>query len=295
MDIRDIRYFLKVSEHGHLGKAAEELHISQPALSKCIQRLEAIYDVHLFERAGRGIALTEAGHLLRERYQLLEQDLLDIRREVSSYSSGIAGTVRIGCSGSIASFFLPSVCRAMQERAPDLKVLIRVGMDDALEDALRAGAIDVIIVPDRKEISDGLIVSAPLLSDTVVVVAREGHPLAGRTSTLSELLQFGWVLPTPTVSIRQWLEKVFADKGLPAPQPTVTAAPLVPAPYILAETDLLSFMSRRNLTARRPLVELVNEQTTMHRQFVISHRARSFVSPAVRYFVTLLQQEARDL
>jgi DNA-binding transcriptional LysR family regulator len=88
MDIPDIRYFLKVAEHCHLGRAAEELHVSQPALSKCISRLEASYGVQLFDRAGRGITLTEAGMRLRDRYLLLAQDLKDIQRDVSTYRSG---------------------------------------------------------------------------------------------------------------------------------------------------------------------------------------------------------------
>lgn len=289
MDIRDIRYFLKVADYCHLGRAADELHISQPALSKCISRLEQSYGVQLFNRVGRGITLTESGQLLRERYQLLQQDLQEIQREVSSYRSGIAGVVRVGCSASIASFVLPEICRTMQERAPDLRLEIRVGMDDVLQEALRAGVIDIAISPHRTGQTDDAIVSARLLSDTVVVVARNGHPLAGRKASLEAMTGYGWVLPMPSVSTRQWLDAVFLKAGLARPETIITAAPLVAAPAIMMKTDLLSFMSRRNLETGE-ITEIENPSTTLHRFFDISHRARSFMSPAVRYFITLLER-----
>ncbi|NLS06864.1 LysR family transcriptional regulator [Rhizobium sp. P32RR-XVIII] len=290
MDIRDIRYFLKVAEYCHLGRAAEELHISQPALSKCISRLEQSYGVQLFDRVGRRIALTESGQLLRERYQLLQQDLQEIQREVSSYRSGIAGVVRVGCAASIASFVLPDVCRSMQEKAPDLRLQIRVAMDDVLQEALRAGAIDITISPHRTDEPDDAIVSNRLLSDTVVVVARRGHPLAGRQSSLREMSEFGWVLPTPSVSTRQWLDAVFVKAGLPQPETIISASPLVAAPAITVKTDLLSFMSRRNLQVGE-IEEVENAATTLHRFFDIAHRARSFMSPAARYLIALLERE----
>jgi DNA-binding transcriptional LysR family regulator len=292
MDIPDIRYFLKVAEHCHLGRAAEELHVSQPALSKCISRLEASYGVQLFDRAGRGITLTEAGMRLRDRYLLLAQDLKDIQRDVSTYRSGIAGTVRVGCAASIASYFLPMVCRRMQETAPDLRLQIKVAMDDVLQDELRIGSIDITLSPERSGPADDAIISKRFLSDTVVVVARVGHPLVGAAVKLEDMLDYGWVLPTPAVSTRQWLERVFSNAGLPTPDTVVSSTPLIAAPHILAATNLLSFASRRNLQPGSKIVEIPLPETTLRRSFEVGHRARSFLSPAVRYFITLLEHEA---
>jgi DNA-binding transcriptional LysR family regulator len=288
MDTRDIRYFLKIAELSHLGKAAEILHISQPALSKAVTRLEQAYGVHLFDRVGRGIALTEAGQLLRERFRMLDEDLNDIRREVSSYGKGIAGTVRLGCSASIGSFFLPAVCKLMQSRAPEVHLHVSVAMDDMLRNSLRAGELDVIISPERAGPDGQALTSRPLLRDTVVVVAREGHPL-GKRASLTDMAASRWILPAKTVSTRQWLQTVFVDAGFEEPNVVVTATPLVSAPYIMAETELLSFMSQRNLAPGRGLVEIANRQTTLKRNFDVSHSARSYLSPAVRYFIAQAQ------
>jgi len=290
MDVRDIRYFLKVAELGHLGRAAKDLNVSQPALSKCISRLEQSYGVELFERAGRGILLTESGRLLQERFEDIEQGLLEIQREIASLGSGIAGVVRIGCAASIASFFLPRVCRTMQSNAPDLRLQVRVAMDDVLLNELRAGILDVTISPHRSGQPDDAVTSKRLFADTVVVVARDQHPL-GRRASLEEMAKYGWVLPAPSVSIRRWLDQAFLESGLKAPEVIVTATPLVAAPAILIETDLLSFMSRQNVQDGK-IVEIANRSTTLDRFFDVTHRAHGFVSPAVRYFIGLMEREA---
>lgn len=294
MDLRDLRYFLKIAEHCHLSRAAEDLGVTQPALTKCISRLEDDYGVTLLNRAGRGVALTEAGELLRDRFLMLVQDLADVRKEVSDLRSGLAGLVRIGCSASIASYVLPKICRKVRDTAPSLQLLVRVAMDDALRDDLRAGTIDMTISPQRATPADEALISRALIADTVVVVARKGHPLAEKEATLAEMSEQAWVLPMPTVSTRKWLDDVFQRSGFPVPFAAVTAAPLVSAPPIMAHTDMLSFMSRRNLESG-DLVEIRNVATTLERYFEVSHRARGFLSPSLRFFIALIERELADL
>lgn len=293
VDFRDLRYFLKIADLGHIGRAAEALHVTQPALSKCIARLEDGYRVRLFERAGRGIVLTEAGHRLAERLRVVEHDLQDIRREVSELGRGVAGLVRVGCAGSIASFVIPEICRILREQAPQIRLAITVALDVVLRDSLRNGALDLTVSPSRTAAPGDAIASTPLLSDTVVVVARAGHPLTRGPATLQDMSRFGWVLPLPSVSIRQWLERVFLAADLPPPEAVVVTNLMVAAPKILVETDLLSFISRLNLggeTRGGDLVEIRNPRTTMDRSLDISHRARAYQSPATRYVIDLLQR-----
>jgi DNA-binding transcriptional LysR family regulator len=180
----------------------------------------------------------------------------------------------------------------MQETAPDLRLQIKVAMDDVLQDELRIGSIDITLSPERSGPADDAIISKRFLSDTVVVVARVGHPLVGAAVKLEDMLDYGWVLPTPAVSTRQWLERVFSNAGLPTPDTVVSSTPLIAAPHILAATNLLSFASRRNLQPGSKIVEIPLPETTLRRSFEVGHRARSFLSPAVRYFITLLEHEA---
>ncbi|RAI43743.1 hypothetical protein CH341_12795 [Rhodoplanes roseus] len=298
VDFRDLRYFLKIADLGHIGRAAEALHVTQPALSKCITRLEDGYRVRLFERAGRGIVLTEAGQRLAERLRVVEHDLQDIRREVSELGRGVAGLVRVGCAGSIASFVIPKICRILREQAPQIHLLIDVALDVVLQDALRNGALDVTVSPARLTTANDGIATTPLFADTVVVVGRSGHPLSRKTATLKEMSKYGWVLPLPSVSTRRWLEKVFLQSDLPPPEAVVTTRLLLSAPKILVETDLLAFVSRLNIGSgrdNRGIVEIPNVQTTMERTMDIGCRANAYLSPATRYFIDVLQKHGPDV
>jgi DNA-binding transcriptional LysR family regulator len=292
LQVRDLIYFAKVAELGHLGRAAQALHITQPALSKCIDRLEDNYGAALFERSGRGIRLTDAGRLLQERARVIERTLDETRREIASLGEGLAGLVKIGAAATIAEFIMPTVCHALQEEAPAVVVELQIGMNDVLHEALRKRLLDVVIGPLGSP--DESLVQIPIVADAVVVAASATHPLAGRHATLEAMSRCGWVLPAQSVATRQWLESVFAAHGLPLPRAAVMTSSIAAVPRLIAETGLLSFISRRNLEAGRftpALVELPNPDTTMTRQFGVVHRNDGYLSPAARRIIEIVREQ----
>ena len=88
LDLRDLRYFEAIAEAGHLGRAAEKVHRSQPALTSCIRRLERIVGTPLLERVGRGIRLTAAGEALARRARSLRVAADDTVREIEEVGAG---------------------------------------------------------------------------------------------------------------------------------------------------------------------------------------------------------------
>ena len=117
MDLRDLAYFEVIADLGHMGRAAERLGRTQPALTKCIQRLEEAVGADLFERTGRGIALTRVGEVLLSRARRMRSAMEEALREVSDFAAGSAGHVRIGCGATMGEYLLPQVCRALIGRA----------------------------------------------------------------------------------------------------------------------------------------------------------------------------------
>src|ERR1700733_11941782 len=108
MDARDLRYFIAAAETGHLHQAAERVGRSQPALSKCIRRLEAELRARLFEPSGRGIRLTAVGAALLDRARPLVQGMQDVVRDIAELAEGAAGHVRLGSGTTAAEWLLPS-------------------------------------------------------------------------------------------------------------------------------------------------------------------------------------------
>src|SRR5215468_3269891 len=98
MELRDIEYFAVAAEHGHLGRAAEALGLSQPALSKSLRRLESALQAKLVRRTPKGIDLTEEGHVLLLRVRELRLSLRNVASEVKDVSDGRVAHLRIGAS-----------------------------------------------------------------------------------------------------------------------------------------------------------------------------------------------------
>ena len=96
MELRDIEYFAVVAEHRHLGRAANALGLSQPALSKSLRRLEQDLQVKLVKRAPKGIELTPEGSVLLLRVRDLRLSLLSLRREITDVGEGRVGQLRVG-------------------------------------------------------------------------------------------------------------------------------------------------------------------------------------------------------
>ncbi len=294
LQIRDLVYFIKVAELGHLGRASEALHISQSALSKCIDRLESAYDAELFERVGRGIRLTDAGQLLHDRSLQIERMLDETHRQTSSLGRGLVGTIRVGAAATTAEYLMPRACRILQEQAPAVVLDLQIGMNDVLHDSLRKGLLDIVVGPLGTRDDD--LIEQAIDGDEVVVAASAAHPLAGREVPLEVLCEYRWILSAPSVATRQWLDDVFVREGLPVPRVAIATSSIAAVPNLIVETGLLSFLSRRNLADPRHsgLVEIPNPLTTMARRFGVLHRADGYLSPATRRFIEILRAQGND-
>src|SRR5689334_24998246 len=119
MDLRDLRYFETIADLQHVGRAADRLHRTQPALTSSIRRLEEDCGAPLFERAGRGIRLTAAGRVLLKWAQRVRFDMEDARREIAAMGSGLSGHVRVGIVPTAAQFLLPAAARQLLQEGPD--------------------------------------------------------------------------------------------------------------------------------------------------------------------------------
>ncbi len=296
MDLRDLAYFEVIADLGHMGRAAERLGRTQPALTKCIQRLEEAVGADLFERTGRGITLTRVGEVLLLRARHMRAAMEECLREVSDFAVGAAGHVRIGCGATMGEYLLPQVCRALICDSPGVTIEVHVAMSGVLRTALRDGTLDLAIGPILAGDADEFVHEAFGI-DEVVVVAARGHPLCGRPLSIHDLVASKWVLPARTVAMRQWLDKVFEAHGLPEPTVQIETNSITTLPKLIADTALLSFTSTRNLRPGRlaeQLERLQIDSTTMKRPLGVVSRKEGYLSPAAQRVVTLLRAGGRS-
>jgi DNA-binding transcriptional LysR family regulator len=290
MDLRDLRYFETIAELQHLGRASARLHRTQPALTSSVRRLEQDCGATLFERSGRGIRLTEAGRVLLKWAQRMRFDVEDARRELGAIGKGLAGHVRIGIVPTATQFLLPSVARQLLQEAPDATLSTVVGLIDVLKPQLRAGDIDMMVATEAPE-EDGY-VSKVLAEDAIVVAANAKHELLKGKPSMKDLTQYRWALQPPGAPTRDWLDHAFDRKRLQRPRVQIEATMLVMLPALIAQTGLLSFISRHHIEGQgRPgragLMEVPIKDAVMHRRLVVTYRSNSYRSPLAMRVVQL--------
>lgn len=292
MDQRDLRYFETIAELQHVGRAAEKLHRTQPALTSSIRRLEQDCGAPLFERAGRGIRLTPAGHVLLKWAQRVRFDLEDAKREMAAIGTGLAGQVRVGIVPTAAQFLLPAAARQLLQEAPGVTLRTVVALVEALKQQLRQGELDLVVATEVQ--AEQGIVSQPLAEDAIVVAASAKHELLkrGPPPTMKDLTRYRWALQPPGAPTRDWLDHAFERKRLPRPQVQVESTMLLMLPTLIAETGLLSFISRHHLgvPGGALLKEIPLKETTMVRRLVVMRRDNAYLPAAAQRLIDLLAQ-----
>jgi DNA-binding transcriptional LysR family regulator len=295
MDLRDLRYFETIAQLQHVGRASTALHRTQPALTSSVRRLERDCGAALFERAGRGIQLTPAGKVLLKWAQRMRYDVEDARQEISAIGKGLVGHVRIGIVPTAAQFVLPSVARQLLKEAPDVTLSTVVGLIDVLKPKLHAGEIDLMVGTESANASG--YVSRVVAEDTVVVAAVANHTLLSGRPSLKDLTRYRWALQPPGAPTRDWLDHTFDRKRLPRPQVQVEATMLLVLPALIAQTGLLSFVSRQHLSkgpSKTGLKEVPVKEAIMRRRLVVTYRANSFLPPAVSRVIDLFAKDQRQ-
>lgn len=191
MDFDQLRYFLQVAERQSFTKAAEDLTISQSALSRSIQKLEEELGQPVFERKTRSVALTDAGTLLQSRAQHILTILEDTKAEITD--DGQSGRVRVGAIPTIAPYYLPEILKRFAGEFPRATVIVQENTTENLIKSCTQGEIDLAIlalpVPARYlEIEE-------LFEEELLLVLPPEHPLVDKEKIrLSDVESYPFVL-----------------------------------------------------------------------------------------------------
>lgn len=294
--LEDLDYFLAVARHGQVRRAAADAHVSQPAITKGIQRLEAELGFPLFRRSRLGMALTTPAERFLERIGSLRANLGDAIKEAADLHLGALGMLRAGVSPLYAQrLFVPACLRLHRER-PAARITVDVNLNDALIAALRRGDIDFSINALPASLPDEL-QATPLIADDLCLVVREDHPLlAKRRLRLADLAGAAWMLPGPEVAARRSVEGRLAAAGLPPPRVVVevgnTAAQLT---GLLLGSDLIALMSESLLGSpnNRGVAALPMADARFRRQIGVLTRRNSRLPPLAERFIEILRELPR--
>lgn len=186
MDIRDLRHFMEVADQKNFTKASSAIHLSQPALSKAVKRLEEELGVELFDRSGRELKLTDAGKIVYNQGVKVFSTLQDLNALLDDLMNLPTGEIKIGIPPLIGTLFFPLIAKEFHEQYPNITLeLVEHGAKHIIT-AVEDGKVDlgVIVLPaDHQKFS-----VYPFIKEQFVLYTNMNHPLANRESiSLHEL------------------------------------------------------------------------------------------------------------
>jgi DNA-binding transcriptional LysR family regulator len=211
IDTRHLQHFLAVAEDASFRQAARAMHLSQPALTKSIQRMESLLGEKLFDR-GQPVELTPFGRLMREQAQGVLAGLKDLEREAELFRGVERGELRIGVGPYIAHSIVGPALGRLLAKHPKLRLTVLVEDFTRFPALLRERAIDLFVADVTLVKSDPKMEILPAPREEVLWFVRPGHPLAGRQPwSLGKLFNYPFVAPVLPPWALAWF-----DEHLPA-------------------------------------------------------------------------------
>jgi len=209
LEVRDLRVVLALASAGSTARAAETLHLTQPAVSRALLSIEDRLAISLFERSSRGLAITKAGERLVAEAGRLLRELTELERRVSAPSAPPT-RLRIVCQCYTAYHWLPSTLSVLRSSLPDLELQLSIDHTSDPIGALVAGDIDAALITTASS-SHPSLEEARLFSDEVVFVMSPQHPLAARATLTRKDLESTRLLgaQSPAAEVQWFMKKVF--------------------------------------------------------------------------------------
>lgn len=207
LTLRDLQYVVAVADHAHFGKAARSCHVSQPALSGQIKKIEDYLGVALFEHGMRGVTTTAVGQAVVHQARIVLEEAEKILSAAKSPADPLVGPFRLGAIATLGPYLLPHLLGPLRKAFPKLELRLREGLTDPLLEELRAGRLDAVLAA-RTFPEEGLHV-LPLFNEPFLLAAPNDHPLGRRPSVKASdldaadmvLLEDGHCLRDQTLAI----------------------------------------------------------------------------------------------
>lgn len=241
ISMRHVRCFLEVARLSSVTQAADALSITQPAVSKTLRELEDRLGVALFEREGRRLRLTEAGHLFRKHAGSALSEL-EVGVRALTRPEESRRRLSVGVLPTVATRIMPTAALAFAEAAPGARLRISTGPNWMLLAQLHEGDLDLVVgrlaSPEQMK---GLVFEQ-LFVEHVVAVVRPDHPL--RSAPVLGFAGFPLILPPPGAIIRPVVEQYFLSLGHEPPAALVETVSLALGRGLTKRSDAVWFISR---------------------------------------------------
>lgn len=287
---RSLRYFIVVAELQNFNSASDRLAISQPALTKSIQKLEDQLQVPLFDRNPRGLELTPFGKAFLRHAKAIQGTFRHAIREIESMRESTCDTVLVGAGATWHNWLLPEALTRFHRTFPNVMFRIIAGLPEDLASQVRASQLDFAVaafsrnwLEDQADPNFADMLITPLIDDDLVIVARKDHPaMSDPGVTLQDLHRYPWTSARAGTNQARMMAKLFGRSGIATPQATVESDEVDLRLGLVSRSDFLTFTSSQVLAASwsETLCRLDVPGGVMQRQSGLIQRRHATLSPA---------------
>ncbi len=298
MDLRRLRYLVETIEQGSLSKAAMQLGLSQPALTKSLRLLEEELDVLLLDRTSTGVVATMYGRSLYEHAKAVEAEMAHARTELGLLRGKHGGAVHIAALPSMAGILARAVAMAARQH-PLFAARIVEKMNFELLPTLRRGDFDFVVGLVEDEPVELGVRRRVILRDELAVVVRPEHPLAPRkTVTAADLAHYPWLFSMVGSSQRHVLEQLFQAAGVSPPAAKIDCNSVQFIKSLVSQSDYVGVLPRHVMEpelAAAALCCLPIQSPLLRRQIGIYHRDHHPLSAAARVMMRAIEITCAEL
>ncbi len=197
MTFAQLRTFEAVARLNSFSKAANELSLTQPAISAQVVALEAALKVKLFDRVGKTFSITERGKVVLRCAEDLHRRVEQLHRELEDLNDLNKGTLRIGGSQVVGVYLLPGILSRFRTQYPLVELKVQVHTSRQIVEMLLRGELDIGVIGEGMPVADERIAVKPIMRDELIVIAPPEHPIVETGSiSPSDLSQMPFVLPS---------------------------------------------------------------------------------------------------
>jgi DNA-binding transcriptional LysR family regulator len=296
---RQLLLLIALDDHRNIHRAAEELHMTQPAASKQIKDLEEMLDVRLFERLPRGMEPTMYGETMIRHARMALTSLALAHDDIVALKAGLTGQVEVGIIMTPSMALMPRAIARVKEKAPMLRIGVHVEASNILLDKLQHGTLDFMIGRIlEKENSAGLVYEE-LIEEPACAVVRPGHPLLDKKKlALKDIHALPWILPPHGSILRHRFDMMFRRAGLDVPTNVVDTTAMLLITALLQETDSLHVMPlevARYYESLNALAILPIELPCKMDAFGLIRQQEHLLSPGAELLLGAVRAVARDM
>ncbi len=288
MTIRLIKIFIEVYKVQNITKASQNLHMTQPAVTRAIKEIESYYGVCLFERINNKISVTETGKIFYSYAFHIMDTFNEMEKSIRNWDA--FGILRIGASITLGNTYLVDLVSQFNEENPDIKVYCNICNSNDLQQGLITNSLDIALLEGN--VNEHEFKTEEIATGGLILVVPQQHPLLNKDKVyIKDIAEYNFISRESKSALRTYLDSIFNIKGITV-QPiweSVSTQAIITAVSKNLGISILPQMLVKNDIEKGNVVGCKIEDENLERKFYVAWHKNKYLNQSVKSFIELCQ------